>query len=328
MEPQSRRVTEDAQRVLGVGNGVGRGWGRQEAGVGGVDWGMGESGGRISRRAMMRVSAGVLLAAGVWPGRAWGAEVKPLRFVVVNDLHYAEEACGPFFEGMVKEFNKIEDVGLVLVVGDLIDGGTSEQAHAIRDILKGLKAPYYVTPGNHDAATQTDRSGFDGVFGTRMNFTMEVGGWQFVAMDTSDGVKVNGFDCHRETLEFAAGLAGKLDRAKPTFVYTHFPLGPGVKNRLRNADALLEPLKPLNLQAIFTGHYHAFTETKVFEKTVVTTNRCCSRKRANHDQTWEKGFFVVDAAEGGHRRRFVEYGTNLPGSAHPATTRAAGTRGN
>jgi 3',5'-cyclic AMP phosphodiesterase CpdA len=280
----------------------------------------------LSRRAMMKLSAGTLLALGVWPGRLCGAESAAggeSTFVVVNDLHFSTAECVPFFEGMVEKINGVEKASHVLIVGDLLDAGTMDQAGAIRDILKKLKAPYHVTPGNHDSATATDRKAFDATFGKEMNTTFEVEGWQFVGLDTSDGVKVEKFDCRAETLAFAATVAEKLDKKKPTVVYTHFPLGPGVRYRLQNADKLLEPLKGLNVQWIFNGHYHGLTEKTVLGGVGVTTNRCCSRKRGNHDGTKEKGFFVCTAAGGKVARAFVEYGSAYvaPASA-PAATRA------
>jgi 3',5'-cyclic AMP phosphodiesterase CpdA len=217
----------------------------------------------------------------------------------------------------VTAFNKIEGAAFALLVGDLVDGGTTEQCQAMKDILGKLKVPYYVTCGNHDPKTQTDRSAFTTAFGEKLNVSWEVDGWQFVGMDTSDGTKSGGFDCHKETLDFAASLPAKLDKSKPTFVYTHFPLGPGVTNRLKNADALLEPFKELNVAAIFGGHYHAFTQKTVLKDVIATTDVCCSFKRANHDNTFEKGFFVVEAAEGKWKRTFMEYGTDFKGSATP-----------
>lgn len=273
----------------------------------------------LSRRAMMKLSAGALLSLGVWPGRLRGAEGGDSTFVVVNDLHFSEAACVPFFEGMVAKINGVEKASHVLIVGDLIDAGTQEQATAIRDILKKLKAPYHVTAGNHDSASATDRKGFNETFGKEMNYTFDADGWQFVGLDTSDGVKVEKFDCHAETLAYAAKVAGALDKKKPTVVFTHFPLGPEVKYRLQNADKLLEPLKGLNLQWIFNGHYHGLTEKQVLDGVGVTTNKCCSRKRANHDNTKEKGFFVCTAAAGKVTRAFVEYGSDY---VTPATAPA------
>ena len=64
-------------------------------------------------------------------------------------------------------------------------------------------------------------------------------------------------------------------------------------------------MKPFNLAAAFNGHYHAFTEKKIGES-IVTTNRCCSHAKNNHDGTKEKGYFLVDAKDGKLNRQFVE----------------------
>lgn len=287
------------------------------------------AGGTLTRRQMMKLGAGVLLAANAWPGRVWGAEsaTRPLKFVVVNDLHFAEAACVPFFEGLVKQFNELEPAH-VLFAGDLLDTGTAAQAGSLKEILRGLKMPWYAVPGNHDWATQTDRTAWKETFEDKGNQFFEVNGWQFVGLDTSDGVKYERVSALKPTLDFVASLPGKLDKAKPTFVFTHFPLGPGVRYELVNAAALLEPFKGVNLQAIFNGHFHAFTQKSVLEGAIVTTNRCCSRKRANHDNTFQKGFFVVEAAEGKFGRRFVEYGTDFPGGLQVNRPRPATLPGN
>jgi hypothetical protein len=101
------------------------------------------------------------------------------------------------------------------------------------------------------------------------------------------------------------------------------PLGPGVTNRLANADILLEPFKELNLIGIFNGHFHAFTQKKLLSDVLTTTNVCCSHKAANHDGTFQKGFFLIEAANASFRRTFVEFGTDFPGSAHPNAARPA-----
>ncbi|HVT82362.1 MAG TPA: metallophosphoesterase [Phycisphaerae bacterium] len=276
----------------------------------------------ITRRTMLKASATALLAAGMWPGRLRAADTatKPLKFIQVNDLHYFDDLCAPFFEGMVAKMNTLEPA-FVLIVGDLVDEGKSGQCHAIHDILRSLKAPYFVTPGNHDHLTQTDRGPFESVFGQEFNVWREENGWQFVGLDSSDGILYEKVSVKQPTLDFVASLPSKLDKNKPTFIYTHFPLGPGVQYELVNAKNVLEPLKELNIAAIFNGHFHGFTEKKVLSDRIVTTNRCCARKRTNHDNTWQKGFFVIEAADGKWKRTFVEYGTDLANSAKPSGRR-------
>jgi predicted MPP superfamily phosphohydrolase len=280
----------------------------------------------LSRREMMKMSAGILLAAGLWPSRAHAAEPdsKPFKFIQINDLHYSDKNCDPFFEGLVKQLNAVRDAAFVLIAGDLVDNGTDAQCKAMRDLLAGLKIPYHVSPGNHDPAAYNDRAPFEAAFGKEFNTTFEVQGWQFVGLDTTDGINVSGFDCHKETLDFVASLPGKLDKAKPTVIYTHVPLGPGVNMRLKNADSLLEPFKQLNVRAILSGHYHGFKEKKMLDGAIATTDACCSFKRTNHDNKFEKGFFVIEAAEGKVKRTFMDYGAT-PNKKPLPTTRPAVT---
>jgi hypothetical protein len=80
-----------------------------------------------------------------------------------------------------------------------------------------------------------------------------------------------------------------------------------VTYRPANADALLGRFLSHSLVAVFSGHFHGFTE-KHAGKTVLTTNRCCALKRANHDKSVEKGYFICDADQG-LRRTFIQAAT-------------------
>ena len=97
----------------------------------------------------------------------------------------------------------------------------------------------------------------------------------------------------------------KLDKQKPTVVFTHFPLGFGAPLLLKNAEAVLERFKGTNLQAAYSGHFHGFTELKA-QNAILTTNKCCSYHRANHHKTPEKGYFHCQAKQGKLIRKFVE----------------------
>jgi UDP-2,3-diacylglucosamine pyrophosphatase LpxH len=76
--------------------------------------------------------------------------------------------------------------------------------------------------------------------------------------------------------------------------------------RATNADEVLEKFKEYNLQAVFNGHFHASTERKVGNVTL-TTFRCCTFSRENHDGSKEKGDFLCQAREGKIARQFVEF---------------------
>lgn len=261
---------------------------------------------RLTRRRLITQSAGGLLAAGLWPGWLSARDVatEPFRFVVVNDLHVVDEKCQPWFEKVVTSMTA-QKPAFVLVVGDLSEDGTAKQLDRAKAVLTSLAVPTHHVPGNHDYQKPADRKVYDDLFPKQLNYHFDHGGWQFVALDTTEGTKYEKVTAGKPTLDFLDATLPKLDPSKPTVLFTHFPLGRGVKMRLTNADAILDRFKPVNLRAAFNGHYHAFTENTARE-TVVTTNRCCAHARHNHDGTKEKGYFVVDAKDGRVTRAFVE----------------------
>jgi 3',5'-cyclic AMP phosphodiesterase CpdA len=261
-----------------------------------------------SRRVVLRQGAGALLAAGLWPGAlaAKDTDHRAFSFILVNDLHYFDKQCGPWFDGLVKQLKaQPERFEFVLLAGDLAENGTLEQLQPTREHFQMLDRPVYTVIGNHDYRRHDDRQAYEKAFPKSLNYWFEHHGWQFVGLDSSEGTKAY-VTVQPATLQWLDETVPKLDRSKPTVVFTHFPYGPLVIYRVRNADAVLERFKEHNLKAVFSGHYHAATERK-HGSTVLTTSRCCSRYRKNHDGSKEKGYFLCTARDGELKREFVEF---------------------
>lgn len=256
---------------------------------------------------MLGLSAGTLLAAGLWPGvlRAQGdGDASAFHFVVVNDFHYLNEKCAPWFQRVIRQM-KQEKIDFCLLAGDLAEDGKPEQLAAVRDLLQGLGKPTYVVVGNHDYLAPDDRKEYEACFPERNNYHVEHNGWQFLGLDTTEGRRFRGTSVPAYTLSWLDETLPKLDKKRPMIVFTHFPLGPLVITRPQNAEQLLARFKEYNLQAVFSGHYHAFTERQL-GKVILTTNRCCSFTRKNHDGSKEKGYFLCHAKDGMVQRSFVE----------------------
>lgn len=259
----------------------------------------------LTRRQVLRMTPAGLLSLGLWPGALTADEKtsKEIRFAVFNDLHVVGRACADWLAGVVKGL-KDHKPEFVLLVGDLSEHGDAEQLRPVRDVFKTLGVPVHVVVGNHDWKSNSDCKAFDETFPKSRNYTFDHGGWQFVGLDSSHGVRSK-VAVQPETLRWLDGRLGKLDKKKPLVLFTHFPLGEKVPMRVTNADALLGRLKPYNLRAVFGGHHHGFTERKA-GAIVLTTNRCCSPRSKNHDGSKEKGYFVCAAKDGAVTRKFVE----------------------
>lgn len=266
----------------------------------------------VTRRdALRQLGAGSLLALGWWPGCA---AVKPapiaraeeFRFLVVNDTHYLTPECGRYLEGVVRQMKTHEAVDFCLLVGDLADTGEAEQLSPVREIFAGLGVPVHVQIGNHDYLKPDDRRAYEKTFLGQINYEFEHRGWQLVGLDSTEGQKYEKTTIQPATFRWLDDHLPKLEKSKPTVLFTHFPLGEKVTYRPLNAEALLERFREFNLVSVFNGHFHGYTESQV-RQAVVTTNRCCSFKRGNHDNTKEKGYFLCTAKDGKITRTFVEF---------------------
>lgn len=259
------------------------------------------------REALKYLSAGSLLALGLWPGSLRAKDnVGRFRFLAVNDIHYLSPACGAWLKALVQQMRTHTAVDFCLIAGDLTERGRMEDLATVRDIFKGLGMPVYVQIGNHDYTSQTDRRPYEKLFKNRINYFFKHEGWQFVGLDTTEGQHYSNTKIPSETFAWVRANLPKLDKAAPTIIFTHFPLAAKVRYRPANADELLELFLDYNLKAVVSGHWHGFTENQIGQ-TTLTTNRCCALKRHNHDNTTEKGYFLFAANEFGLNRTFVEF---------------------
>lgn len=244
------------------------------------------------------------------PARMLAAETaaeKGFTFIAVNDLHYFDDQCGAWFRQVVAAMKaSAPGAAFCLLNGDLSDRGGPDALTAVRTLFGELAMPLHTVPGNHDYLSQTDRSGYDSVFPGKLNYRFAHAGWQFIGLDTTEGVNFADTTISTTTLAWLDGEFPALDPAAPTIVFTHFPLGEGVAMRPKNADAVLERLFTLNLRAAFSGHWHGASE-RAKGGALLITQRCCARIRGNADQSPLKGWFVCTARpDGSVERRFVE----------------------
>jgi predicted MPP superfamily phosphohydrolase len=264
----------------------------------------------LTRRKWLRLSAGTLLSLGLWPGRLRGADASATHdftFIAVNDLHALEPACRPWFDQVVRQMKVSAPAAeFCLLGGDLAESGTPAQLTLIKDSFSALGIPCHAVVGNHDYQSDTDRSAYERIFPEQVNYVFTHRGWQIIALDSSEGTKSQGTRISATTLGWLDRNLPRLDPRRPTILFTHFPLGKSVFGRPVNADDLLQRCYGLNFQAVFCGHFHGFT-TRHFRNAIVTTDKCCSRIRVNHDGTPQKGWFVCQAVNGEVTRTFVEF---------------------
>jgi len=263
----------------------------------------------FSRREVIRLGAGAILAAGLWPGRLRAADNGlggSFTFAALNDMHFLSPRCPEWFARVSESIRSQKPrPEFCLAVGDFGEKGAQSELGPMRDVFQDLPMDYYAVIGNHDYSTDTDRSVWEKLFPQRINYQFRHRDWQFIGLDSTQGTKYEKTNIPSDTLNWLDSNLPRLDRTRPTVLFTHFPLGAGVMMRPLNADELLARFKDFNLVAVLNGHFHGYTE-KVINHATVTTNRCCSISRDNHDNSREKGYFLCTAKDGSIQRQFIE----------------------
>jgi Icc-related predicted phosphoesterase len=104
---------------------------------------------------------------------------QPLRFALLADSHDGYNNFGR----IVDEINSRPEIELVLFAGDITDfGATQEFVWAWKEFSR-LKAPFFISPGNHDGLSQGTRA-FAKMFGPT-DYQFEYAGLNFVSLNTN-----------------------------------------------------------------------------------------------------------------------------------------------
>ena len=182
------------------------------------------------------------------------------RFAWLTDVHYMRKALGKSY--VLNMFREIDSLKLdfVVITGDVVDIGYTENFVELKKILKHLKTPIYLTYGNHEgkwsgsaADKFKDYAGMD-------RFAIDYQGVKFVGF-VSTMVFNNGSEM--VPIQQYHWLDSVLNTVKPgqyVVAMTHFPM----REDVRNADVVSEKFAKHNVQAFLAGHEHKDRYTEPF----------------------------------------------------------------
>jgi hypothetical protein len=262
---------------------------------------------RFDRREFLKRTGMAFLGAGIaaGTGRSQVPADANFSFIAINDTHYKDEKCAEYFEaafGWIKE-NLAFD--FALIAGDLTTAAALGELRAIKELTQLLGKPTFSVMGNHDCPQSQDN--WISVFGAdSVNFRFDHKGWTFLGLDSCNGAKSSDVSVPSATVDWLTSTLPDVPKERPLIAFTHFPFGEGVTYRLVNADAVLALFADHNLKHIFSGHFHGLTERKSGD-IGLTTNRCLSLSRGNHDGSKEKGLFHCSVRGEQLSYRFVEF---------------------
>lgn len=283
-----------------------------------------------------------------------------LRFAVVADSHLNPVNAGntspwqtnhlanPRNEVVVAAINRIAPA-FTVHVGDVVhplphstdyDGA----ADFATTLYRGLQAPFYIAPGNHDigdkhlpgnpaACISADSCGkYEQHFGAQWQAFTE-GNVCFIIINACLlGSGLPQEDAQWQFLQ--SRLAEEKAAGRRLFLFTHYPpfvTAPDEENHYDNIDhgprrRLLELTASAGVEALFAGHVHTFflnrhagmwsyalPSSTNFRQDYAELFRVEPGEELGRNDLGKFGFFVVDIHEHGHIARFVRtYGSTDP----------------
>jgi len=197
----------------------------------------------------------LLLAAGVASGAAGDAV---FRFAILSDRTGGH--VPGIYPRVIDEINLLCP-DIVVTVGDHIEGYTDdmEWANAEWDSLLGLlgnlKAPVYVSPGNHDIWSDASQEVYTERTGRLPHYSFDHENTHFIVLDNS---RFDSWDDLPEAQKawLIADLEANTD-AGNTFVICHKPLW-YFTLAAGKPDPLHDILVQYDVDAVFTGHFHHY----------------------------------------------------------------------
>ncbi len=192
-----------------------------------------------------------------------------MKIALLADLHYAPSCPGTRRRGdiapillrrAVRRLNRLVRPDVTLVLGDLLDDGTREDAPdrlaRLRAILDKLECPYLAIPGNHDG----DPERFYRVF-ERPGGIVDIAGARFLTFLDAEAPGHNATRAPRDLARFQAARADFPGLIVALQHVCLFPPGTAdAPYNYTNAEAILAAMREAGPAVSVSGHYHRGTE--------------------------------------------------------------------
>ncbi len=177
----------------------------------------------------------------------------PLRFAWLTDTHVGSDRGADDLRAAVADINKTAGLQFVLVTGDVTEMGSLEELSLAKDILDGLRARYFIIPGNHDTKwSESGGTDFSRLWGSD-RFVFAKGLFRFIGMHQGPVMKMgDGHWAPQDVRWLDRLLTEKGARDRPTVFVSHYPLDESIANWY----VVLDKLKTIPTAVVLAGHGH------------------------------------------------------------------------
>ena len=198
------------------------------------------------------LSAFVLLAG-------FSLNAQNFSFAYLSDTHIAVGAESvKQLKQCIDDINENKELSFAIFAGDITEFGSDQELKLAKEIIDGLKIPYYIVAGNHDAKwSESGCNTFVKVFGYE-EFDFEKEGIRFIGTNSGPNMRMAPALVPRETMVWLDSLSNAIDPKQPVFFINHFPMDTSVLNYTQ----VLDVLHKMNTQLIRQKYIRALADSK------------------------------------------------------------------
>lgn len=174
------------------------------------------------------------------------------KYAFVSDTHIGSNNADEDLRRTVADINSQPELEFTIITGDITEMGTNEELKLAKEILSGLKKPYYIMPGNHDTGwSESGGVSFIKEFGYD-KFTFDYKGYRFIGCASGPYVRMSDGHIPRDATVWLSDILKKTPKEMPIVFANHYP----IDNSLDNWYEVTDRLKTKNIQYIICGHGH------------------------------------------------------------------------
>jgi outer membrane protein assembly factor BamB/Icc-related predicted phosphoesterase len=190
------------------------------------------------------------------------------KYAHLSDTHVGASTGEEDLRRTIADINAQTDIDFTIITGDITEMGTNEELKLAKEIISGLKKPFYIMPGNHDTGwSESGGVTFSKEFGYD-KFTFDYKGYRFIGCASGPYVRMSDGHIPRDATVWLADVLKKTPAKMPIIFANHYPIDPGLDNWYEAINLL----KTRNIQYIICGHGHT-NEILNFEGIPATMGR-------------------------------------------------------
>ncbi|HWR33046.1 MAG TPA: PQQ-binding-like beta-propeller repeat protein, partial [Chitinophagaceae bacterium] len=183
------------------------------------------------------------------------ARFTPFRFAFITDTHIGSPV-GKAEEDLrrtVADINLMTDIAFAVITGDITELGSDDEIKRAKEILDGLRIPWYIIPGNHDSGwSESGGQTFINIFGDD-KFSFEYEGIRFIGCASGPYLRMSDGHVPRNAIHWLDKELKNVKPLQPLIFLNHYPVDNGLDNWYEISDRL----RNFNTWAILCGHGHA-----------------------------------------------------------------------